>query len=52
MVLMLLLALLDIVAGIFTLTLHNPILPSIAKYIGIILLVKGFWSLVVGWRSI
>jgi len=51
MVLLLLLGLMDLIAGIFILISHNSFLSQIAFYIGIILLFKGAWSLFMGTRS-
>ncbi len=51
MVVLLMLGLLDAVAGALILITNNPILPQIAKYVGWILLLKGAWSVLTGWRS-
>ncbi len=51
MAILLLLGLLDAVAGAMVLISGDAFLPQIAKHIGWILLLKGAWSVITGWRS-
>ncbi len=51
MVLIFLLGLLDVAAGVLILIADSVFLPSIARYVGIAVLLKGIWSLLVSRRS-
>jgi uncharacterized membrane protein HdeD (DUF308 family) len=46
-----LLGLIDVIAGLLIIITENLFMPNIAKYIGIIILIKGIWSIITSLRS-
>jgi|GEM_PF-5560788 len=46
-----LLGLIDVIAGLLIIITENLFLSNIAKYIGIIILIKGIWSIITSLRS-
>lgn len=45
------LGLIDVIAGLLIIITENLFLSNIAKYIGIIILIKGIWSIITSLRS-
>jgi uncharacterized membrane protein HdeD (DUF308 family) len=46
-----LLGLIDVIAGLLIIITENLFMQNIAKYIGIIILIKGIWSIITSLRS-